>query len=1052
MFRATAVCCLLLSGLAALAQTPREAASPAVPPASAKSAAGPRPRGLFHPKDAAVSDEMRHNFVWRDACGNSMDDHQLAGGFEWEGDSRDFIALGEGRVRNERRNGLFMLSFPDGNKLSASWPVEFPKGHVWRLQYALTNEAAAKTANGLTFTVVATDAAGDPHTLVERGLRPRDDRVYDEQIRFDFDVRKITFVHDNLGNEMWDVLWILPDGLVIPRAGAPAVTEASFAALQQAVEDLCRTFPRDYPRGPEFLARLDRLQKGLADANPDDAAGLAGEFEALRREALITNPLVSGQPIVYVVRPQYQSHYHAIDTLFHTGEFNVDRNVPHSSLFQGGGAMKTIDLARGGEVKVLVDVPEGIARDPEVHFDGRRIIFSLRRNVDEDYHLWEVNADGSGMKQLTFAAGVSDFDPLYMPDDTIVFSSTREPKFNQCSRDHAANLFRMDADGANIHQIERNNLFDNQASLMPDGRILYARWEYVDRNFGDAHSLWTAWPDGANQAIYWGNNTASPGAVYTARIIPGTDRAICIFGPHHDHLWGAMAIVDPSLGLDGREPVVRIWPPEAINLVRTGGPFDCDTFSSVRLKFADPYPLSDPATGRGAGRYFLCSRMTGRGDQMGIYLVDVFGNELLLHAEGPGCYDPMPLGPRPRPPVLPPRRDFQNKEGFFYIVDVYKGTHMQGVERGAVTRLRVVEAPEKRFWSKGAWFGQGYTAPGMNWHSLENKRILGSVPVEEDGSAYFAVPSDRFVYFQLLDSSGMMVQSMRSGTMVQSGERAGCIGCHDERRTAPSASRGQPLALRRTPSPIEPWYGPPREFSFMAEVQPVFNKHCLRCHDFGKEGAKKLVLAPDRDLTFNTAYNELWRKGYTGAVGGGPAEIQQARSWGSHASKLVQILRKGHNDVKLSPEEFDRIVTWVDLNAPYYPTYMSAYPNNFTGRCPLDDPQLQRLSALTGLPFAKMNSFSSNPGPQVSFDRPELSPCLRKFQDKNNPQYKEALAIIEAGREMLARHPREDMEGFQPCEDDQKREQKYLARREIEASNREAIRQGKKVYDARPAE
>jgi len=1018
--------------------------------AAAKPAAGLGPRGLFHPKDAAVSDKMRHNFLWRDACGNTMADHRLAGGFEWEGDSRNFIALGEGQVRNERRNGLFMLSFPDGNRLRASWPVEFPKGHVWRLQYALTNEAAAKTVNGLKFSVVAVDAAGNPHTLVERVLRPRDNRMYNEKIRFEFDVRKITFVHDNLGSEVWDVLWILPDGLAIPRVKVPAGAEARFTALRRAVEDLCRTFPHKYPRGPEFLARLNHLRKRLPEvAKAEAMAKLLRDFETLRREALIANPLVSGQPILYVVRPQYRSHYHAIDTLFHTGEYNVDRNEPHTNLFQGGGAMKTIDLSRGGEVKVLVNVPAGIVRDPEVHFDGRRILFALRRNVREDYHIWEMNADGSAMKQRTFAAGVSDFDPIYLPDETIVFSSTREPKFNQCSRDHAANLFRMDADGANIHQIERNNLFDNQPSLMPDGRILYARWEYVDRNFGDAHSLWTVRPDGTNQAIYWGNNTASPGAVYTARLIPGTYCAICIFGPHHDHLWGAMAIVDPSLGLDGRVPVVRILPPEAFNLIRTGGPFACDTFSRVRPKFADPYPLSDPATERGAGKYFLCSRTTGRDDRMGIYLVDIFGNELLLHAEGPGCYDPMPLVPRPQPPVLMSQRDFQNEEGFFYVNDVYEGTHMQGVERGAVKRLRVVEAPEKRFWSRGKWTGQGYTAPGMNWHSLENKRILGSVPVEDDGSAYFAVPSDRFVYFQLLDADGMMVQSMRSGTMVQSGERAGCIGCHEDRRTAPMPGRNLALALRRTPSRLEHWYGPPRKFSYMAEVQPVFNKHCLGCHDYGKEGAKKLVLVPDRDLTFNHAYNELWRKGYTGAVGGGPAEIQQARSWGSHASKLVQVLRRGHNGCKLSQEEFDRIVTWVDLNAPYHPTYACAYPDHLGGRCPLDNAQIARLSKLTGLPLGSMNNYSRNRGPQVSFDRPELSPCLGRFQDKNNPQYKEALAIIEAGRKMLAKRPRADMPGFQPCETDRKRLKKYLDRREIEARNRDAIRRGKKVYDSR---
>ena len=344
------------------------------------------------------------------------------------------------------------------------------------------------------------------------------------------------------------------------------------------------------------------------------------------------------------MRPQYQSHYHAIDTLFHTAEMNADRGCLHSTLFQEGGAIKTIDLALGGRTRTLLDVPQGIARDPEVHFSGRKIVFALRRSAGEDYKIWEMAVDGTGLKQLTTADGVADVDPLYLADDRIVFASTREPKYNMCSRDHGANLFCMEADGANIHQIGKNNLFDNQPALLPDGRILYARWEYVDRNFGDAHGLWTVNPDGTNQALYWKNNTASPGAVFAARLIPDTQQVLCIFGPHHDHLWGAMAIVDRRLGMDGRDPVLRIWPPEAINLVRSGGPFDCDSFSAVEPKYTDPYPLSD--------KYFLCSRATSPGGPMGIFLVDVFGNEVLLHVEGPGCYDAMPLGPRPRPPVL----------------------------------------------------------------------------------------------------------------------------------------------------------------------------------------------------------------------------------------------------------------------------------------------------------------------------------------------------------------------------------------------------------------
>ena len=316
------------------------------------------------------------------------------------------------------------------------------------------------------------------------------------------------------------------------------------AALRAAIDDLISTFGDRYPRGKEFLTRLDAIEgriRGVDSRAVEDRQvdHLARELEILRREALIANPLVSGQPILYVVRHHYQSHYHAIDTLFHTGELNADRGMcPHANLFQGGGALKTIDFSRfkpqagqprsnsphpdppaeeeGAVVKTLLETRDGVARDPEVHFDGKKIVFALRRNAAEDYHIWEINADGAGLRQLTSAEGVSDFDPLYLPDDSIVFSSTREPKYNMCSRDHGANLFRMEADGANIHQIGKNNLFDNQPSLMPDGRILYARWEYVDRNFGDAHGLWTVNPDGSNQSLYWKNNTASPGAALAA--------------------------------------------------------------------------------------------------------------------------------------------------------------------------------------------------------------------------------------------------------------------------------------------------------------------------------------------------------------------------------------------------------------------------------------------------------------------------------------------------------------------------------------------------------
>lgn len=812
-----------------------------------------------------------------------------------------------------------------------------------------------------------------------------------------------------------------------PASGQSNIPEEEKTALKAAIEDLIDTFGDRYPNGGEYLTELRSVTKADYDG-----------FLKLRRKALVANPLVSGQPILFIMRRQYKSDHHNTATMFVTGEINTGN-------FVGGGAVKTVDFSKGGQVRTLIETSEGLIRDPEVYFDGSKIVFSMRKNIDDNYHIYEIRADGTNLKQLTCAPGVADFDPLYLPEDSIVFSSTREPKYCMCNRHIMGNLFRMDADGANIHQIGKSTLHEGHGTLMPDGRILYDRWEYVDRNFGDAQGLWTVNPDGTNHAVYWGNNTWSPGGVIDARAIPGSGSVLCILGSCHDRPWGALAILDRRLGIDGPEPILRTWDRNAIDLAKEIGPkpdaYGFDRFKKVNPKYEDPYPLSDT--------YFLCSRMTGKGEQMGIYLLDIFGNEILLHVEEPGCFDPMPLGPRPRPMAIPTRRDFNNEKGYFYVVNVYVGTHMKGVEPGTIKYLRIVESPEKRFWSHPSWGGQGVHCPAINWHSFENKRILGTVPVAEDGSAYFEVPSDRFVFFQLLDQNKMMVQSMRSGTIIQSGETTGCIGCHENRRTAPlQAVEKIPLALKRPPSRLKGWLGKPRLFNYAYEVQPVFDRHCVSCHDYGQEAGETLVLAGDRTMTFNTSYNELWRKKYVGAIGAGPSDIQQPYSWGSHASKLVEVLRSGHNDVKLNEEEFNRIVTWIDLNATYYPRYDCAYPANLAGRCPLDNKQLQRLTELTGVPFAKLATYNKNAGPQVSFDRPYLSPCLAKFSDKSNPDYLEALDIIEEGKHMLAQRPRADMPGFEPCIIDKQRQHKYVMRREIELSRRRAIREDKKLYDS----
>jgi hypothetical protein len=794
------------------------------------------------------------------------------------------------------------------------------------------------------------------------------------------------------------------------------------AAVRAAIEDLIATYGKEYPRGKEFLKMLDSAEQS--------------ELEKIQLEALSANPLVSGQPLIFVVRKQYMKDHHNTATLFQKGEINEKSYTP-------SGVLKMLDIANGWKVTTLVDPgPTGIARDPELSFDGKKIVFSMRKSINDDYHIYEVNSDGTGLKQLTTAEGVSDIDPLYLMDGNIVFSSTREPKFCMCNRHIMANLFRMDADGANIHQIGKSTLFEGHSTLMPDGRILYDRWEYVDRNFGDAQGLWTVNPDGSNHAIYWGNNTAAPGGVIDARMIPGTQLCMAIFGACHDRAWGSLAIIDRTKGVDGREPVVRTWPEAAINRIQErlpDGKYGYDAFKNLVPRYEDPFPLSD--------KYFLVSR-TVPGDKtsekMGIYLVDIFGNEVLLHAEGPGCYDPMPVAPRERPSMKPSHLDFSKDTGLLYVQDVYIGTHMDGVKRGSIKYLRIVESPEKKNWNNSKWGAQGAQFPGMNWGNFENKRILGTVPVESDGSAYFEVPSDRFIFFQALDANGQLVQSMRSGTIVMPGEVQGCVGCHENRVKDTPQQTTSPIAMTRPPSKLNGWNGVQREFSYMKEIQPIFDKNCLSCHDYGKKGAAKLVLAGDRSIAFNASYTDLWAKKAITCIGAGPATLQPAYAWGSHPSKLIKVLQNGHNDVKLSQDEMDRLITWVDINAPYYPVYECAYPQNPTGRSPISEAEMKKLAQLTGAKFVL--SYKQTGSAQVSFDRPEMSPCLAKLP-KNSPQYNQALAIIRSGQAALRKLPRADMDGFVPNPLDLQRLEKYSQRKQVEQKSREAIRDGEKVYD-----
>lgn len=761
--------------------------------------------------------------------------------------------------------------------------------------------------------------------------------------------------------------------------------------------------------------------------------------------------------IIFIEREQYRPDHHNTETIFQKGEI-CENN------FTWGSALKAFNV-KTKSVRTIIESPYGIVRDPEVSFDGKRILFSMRKNKDDYYHIYEIDLDGKNLRQLTFMEGTSDIDPIYLPDGTIIFSGSREPKYCMCNRNMMCNMYRMEADGANITQIGFSTLFEGQSSLTNDGRVIYNRWEYVDRNFGDAQGLWTVNPDGTKHSIYYGNNTCSPGAVMDPRAVPGSDLMACIFAACHDRPWGALAVIDRKLGVDSIAPLVHIFPKEARWEHVGVGHFD--QFRGMKARYEDPFPIDKTQilVSRwirvdSAALKEKAERLKNYGNvfdsdwyspeyKMGIWMVNLeSGEEDLIYEAEKGAFDPQPLAPRFKPAVIPDTRNYAPANSRYYVQNVYEGTNMKGVVKGSVKYLRVVESPPKLTWTKGSWVGNGEQAPGMNYKSLENKVLLGDVPVEDDGSAYFEIESGKFIYFQLLDKDKKMIQSMRSGTMAHQGEVSGCIGCHEDRINVPPASSFQLKAMSRKPSKLGNYIGDkPEPFSYVKNVQPIFNKHCVQCHDFDQDDRTKLVLAGDRNSYFNASYIELWNRGIVNEVGGGPSPIQEPYTWGAHASKLTAIIDSDHHKVKLSLDEKRMLYTWMDMNGVYYPTYDAAYPDNLGGRSPLDNKEMARLGELTGVNFVEIGIYRRTVGPQISFDRPELSPALDKIRG-DKAKYDEAVALLTLGGERLKEKSNgEVLEGFIPCDEHKRLLKIYEDKKNIENEFLKARVEGRKKYD-----
>ena len=714
-----------------------------------------------------------------------------------------------------------------------------------------------------------------------------------------------------------------------------------------------------------------------------------------------------------------------------------------------GAAICVYDPARPGDgAKTVFDDPEGFVFDMSPSFDGKKLVFAYKKHVrkrTDSFHIYEIRTDGTGLRQIS-RGRYHDVSPAYLPDGRIVFASTRVESFSLCQNFLACSLFVMDANGANIRRIEYNTLCALTPFVRDDGSILYTRWEYQDKNIFCTEGLWTVCPDGTRLALYYGNTLTVPNALYGAKQIPGTDKVICVMAAHHHPPLGAIAIIDRRLGLENPR-AVRTLTPEVPYRPTVGKNWKHTNWAPGDRfhpwSYTDPYPVSETL--------FLVSYggpLTGGPRRYRLYLLDDQGRKDPLYEDARwSCFNPVPLAPRPVPHRLPGEAPPKPAgQGTFFVSDVYQGLLDKGVRRGDVRALRICSQQPKKYNTEGPRYHDHY--PIIGHGSYYTKIAYGTVPVTPAGSAYFTAPAGVELYFEALDARGREIRRMGTITQLADGETQGCVGCHESRFMAAPPNPAAARRLRRPPDAITPPSWGPVPIDFVRHVQPVFDKHCTRCHA-GRAPKARLDLSGDKTRFFNMAYQGLIERRLVDYyyINPGPTGNFPPLASGSRVSRLVRKLEAGHNNVRLAPAEWQRLYTWIDLNCNYYGTWDMSRPHSTGGRdtwAASADGRRWRPArwvtnlrrAFTAAGCADCHGQRGRPHIRdawVNLSRPELSRLLnahlsakaggmeiaqrRKdkppptWPDTNAPPYRAMLRAIEAGKKNLDAKPRMDMPG-----------------------------------------
>ena len=735
---------------------------------------------------------------------------------------------------------------------------------------------------------------------------------------------------------------------------------------------------------------------------------------------------------------------HAIKSS-HVYTYHEEDNKP-------GGGLYSFDL-KTKSLKKILDSENGLILDVNLHYDGKTILFSWKKSMDDHFQLYTIDINGKNLKQITDHPS-NNFNAAWLPNNEIVFLSDRKPAFAYCWSTTTPILFKCSGNGEKQTRLSANYLNDFTPSVMEDGRILYSRWEYVDRPAIPIQSLWSINPDGTKLAGVFGNRVLSPATFMDAREIPGSDgKILCVLTAHNGYCHGAIGIIDPALGGNSQEAINNITPEIRIR------PVDKGDGNDIRGPYVNPYPLDE--------NKYLVSKdgsIEMRSYDRSIIIQLIEGNG----PDGLGFYSPQPVRERQRERILssslPSEKDVSIEDddewAEIQMMDVYNGLP-ETIERGSIKKMAIVQEMEKPLSISPSLRAFGFQFPVVSsGATYAPKKVWGFARVEEDGSARFMVPARQPIYFLPIDDEGMTVQRMRTFTHLMPGEVQGCIGCHADRNYTISDNSKSPLAmLRESEKPEEPEWGI-KGFSYAELVQPLFDKHCVECHSSHNQSGG-LELSGDKTDFFNVSYENLVRKGTPAEnflMGGTSAAFdnkytkwiptyngQEANilniepgEWGSMASLLGQIIKSGHTDengkarIDLSEEEKLIIYLWMDLNVPYYGGSNSNYQLNRGCRQQIPEGFMKTFKDMASRRCVSchhqkdsLNVFTYPNQFAIRIDNPQLNPFLMAplaksangsgkcsktvFRDTEDEDYVEILNAFLDLKRTLETRPRIDM-------------------------------------------